>query len=42
MCHVVKVLKQHGVNVEAKNFVAAVFWEMHIGRASELGQVDRA
>ena len=40
--HVMKVLKPHGINVKAKkNFVTDVLWERHIGRASELGQVDQ-
>jgi hypothetical protein len=37
-----EVLKQHGINVEAKNFLTAVLWEKHIGRALELGQVEQA
>ena len=32
-----KVLKQHGINVEENNFVTAVLWEKHIGRASGPG-----
>jgi len=42
-CRVMKVLKQHGINVEAnKEFVMVVLWEKHISRASELGQADQA
>jgi hypothetical protein len=37
-----KMLKQHGINVEANNFMTVVLWEKHIGRASELGQTDQA
>jgi hypothetical protein len=38
-----KVLKQNGINVEAnKEFVMVVLWEKQTGRASELGQADKA
>jgi hypothetical protein len=41
--HVTKVLKQNVLMwKQTKNFVMAVLWEKHIGRASELGQVDQA
>jgi hypothetical protein len=39
--HAMKVLKQHGINVKAKNFVTGVLWERHTGRSSELGQADQ-
>jgi hypothetical protein len=38
-----KVLKQNVLMwKQTKNFVTAVLWEKHVGRASELGQVDQA
>jgi len=41
--HVIKVLKQHGINVEAnKEFVMVVLLEKYIRRASELRQADQA
>ena len=41
--HVMKVLKQHGIDVEAnKEFCDGCALGKHIGRASELGQADQA